>query len=190
MPGTVNEKKKLREAALWVFLSFGMNCMLSISTYTPGRSKSGIAVFLIIADGILLSLLFDHASFQISVDSDPWKKKVSWLCRFLAGYVSFFFLYQTAFSLPAGVDEIHRCWVQIKQEEDFIKEEAGKGEEDVTIYTVLTSNSHAAVYQLTYVNISRYDTWPNESMAKYYGVRRIYGVDVNSIEGKETSILY
>ena len=35
--------------------------MLSIAAYRPGRSMAGSAMFLIIADGILLSVLFDHA---------------------------------------------------------------------------------------------------------------------------------
>ena len=64
-----HEKKKLTEAALWVFLSFGMNCMLSIAAYRPGRSMAGSAMFLIIADGILLSVLFDHAVFQQSANA-------------------------------------------------------------------------------------------------------------------------
>ena len=79
--------------------------------------------------------------------------------------------------VPTGTKAIHTAWTQILEDENYIKEKVKEGEEDITVPIVTSTSPYAAVYQLTYVNTSRYDTWPNESMAKYYGAARIYGTD-------------
>lgn len=168
------EKQKLKNALIWIFLSYGMHCMLSVAAYHPGRSEAGIGVFLIIGDGILLSMVFDHA---IKSAQDSWNQKVTWICRSLTAYICLFFLYQMCFVVPIGVEAIHTSWKQILKDENYIKEKVKEGEKDITVPVVTSVSPYAAVYQLTYVNTSRCDTWPNESMAKYYGAARIYGTD-------------
>ncbi len=168
------EKQKLKNALIWIFLSYGMNCMLSVAAYHPGRSEAGVVVFLIIGDGVLLSMVFDHA---IKSAQDSWDRKVTWICRLLAAYICLFFLYQMCFVVPTGVEAIHTSWKQILKNERYIKEKVEEGEKDITVPIVTADSPYAAVYQLTYVNTSRCDTWPNESMAKYYGAARIYGTD-------------
>lgn len=168
------EKQKLKKALIWIFLSYGMHCMLSIAAYHPGRSEAGIAVFLIIGDGILLSMIFDNATI---CGQNGWRKSATWICRLLTAYICFFFLYQMFFALPAGIDAIHSSWTQILADECYIKDKVKDGEEDIRIPNVTSLSPYAAIYQLTYVNTIRYDTWPNESMAKYYGAERVYGVE-------------
>ena len=51
---------RIIEALIWACLSFGMNCMHCVASYYPGRSMLGSAVFLIIANGILLAEIFDN----------------------------------------------------------------------------------------------------------------------------------
>ena len=146
--------------------------MLSIAAYHPERSEAGAAVFLIIADGYLLSLLFDHAEV---CGQGSWGRKVTWICRLFTGYICLFLLYQMVFILPAGIEAVHTSWIQISEEELHIRDMVEKGEEDVIVPVVTASSPYAAVYELHYVDTTRYDTWPNESMAKYYGAMRIIG---------------
>ncbi len=169
-----HEKRKLLKTAVWLFLSFGMNCMLSIAAYRPGRSMAGCAFFLIIADGTLLSLLFDHT---IALRSpDPWTKTATWLCRATTGYVCLFMLYLLAFTIPSGVRDIHDTWIQIKEDEDLIRAEVAKGEKDVRVPMIVSSTSYSASNELRYVD-PEYYALQNKAMAKYYGARRIYGVE-------------
>ena len=79
--------------------------------------------------------------------------------------------------VPIGVGAIHTSWIQILDDENYIKDKVKEGEEAITVPIVTSTSPYAAIYQLTYVNTSRYDTWPNESMAKYYGAARIYGTN-------------
>ena len=168
------EKDKLKNALIWIFLSYGMHCMLSVAAYHPGRSEAGIGVFLIIGDGILLSMVFDHTGKNTKSD---WEKGVTWVCRLLTAYICLFFLYQMIFVIPIGVEAIYTSWTQILEDENYIKGKVKNGEQYISVPIVASTSPYAAIYQLTYVNTSRYDTWPNESMAKYYGAARIYGTD-------------
>ncbi len=81
------------------------------------------------------------------------------------------------FMVPIGVKAIHTSWTQILEDENYIREKVAEGEEEITVPIVTSTSPYSAIYQLTYVNTSRYDTWPNESMAKYYGAAIIYGTD-------------
>ena len=175
------EKKRLLEVAVWVFLSFGMNCMLSIAAYRPGRSMAGSAMFLIIADGILLSVLFDHAVSLISKDS--WMNKITWLCRIATGYVCLFMLYLLVFTLPSGVRDIHDTWRQIVEDENYIRAEVEKGEKDIRVPMIKSSTSYSASNELRYVD-PEYYALQNKAMAKYFGARRIYGIDESDEQQK------
>ena len=169
-----HEKKRLSEVAVWVLLSFGMNCMLSIAAYRPGRSMAGSALFLIIADGILLSLIFDHAVSLKSQDS--WKIMIAWLCKIMTGYVCLFMLYLVAFTIPSGVRDIHDTWRQIVKDENYIRAEVEKGEKDIRVPMIKSSTTYSAANKLRYVD-PEYYALQNKAMAKYYGARRIYGID-------------
>ena len=169
-----HEKKRLSEVAVWAFLSFGMNCMLSIAAYRPGRSMAGSAIFLIIADGILLSVLFDHAVILMS--KDTWMNMITWLCRITTGYVCLFMLYLLAFTIPSGVRDIHDTWEQIVEVENYIKAEVEKGEKDIRVPMIKASTSYSASNELRYAD-PEYYALQNKAMAKYYGARRIYGID-------------
>ena len=169
-----HEERRLLETAVWLFLSFGMNCMLSIAAYRPGRSLAGSVMFLIIADGLLLSMLFDHAVSLQSTDS--WEKKATWLCRIMTGYICFFMLYLLLVTIPSGVQDIHNSWVQIKENEDYIRNEVEKGDKDIGIPMIKSSTPYSASNDLMYVDV-KYYALQNKAMAKYYGARKIYGID-------------
>ena len=169
-----HEKRIVLRAAVWVFLSYGMNCMLSIAAYRPERSMAGIAMFLIIADGILLAGIFDHAAVPRS--QDKWVKEASWFCRIMTGYVCLFMIYLLAFAIPSGVQDIHNSWIQIREDEDYIRAEVEKGEQDIRVPMIKSFTTYSAANNLRYAD-SDYNALQNKAMAKYYGARRIYGVE-------------
>lgn len=176
-----HEKRKIIETMVWAILSFGMNCMLSIAAYRPGRSMAGSAMFLIIADGILMSMMFDHATSLYTRDSQA--KGISWLCRITTGYVCLFMFYLLMFTIPSGVRDIHDSWIQIREDEDYIRAEVEKGEKDIMVPTIKASTSYSAVNELRYVD-PEYYALQNKAMAKYFGARRIYGIDNNNDNNK------
>lgn len=168
------EKRRLLEVLIWVFLSFGMNCMLSIALYRPGRSMIGIAVFLIIADSILISMLFEHSVF---CGQDNWMKKTARFSRILIGYIAFFLLFQMIIVFLPGIQDIHHSYIQMKRNEHYIIEQAEKGIEEITIPDIMSSTDYSAVHNLKYIDKTKFDNWPNRTMAKYYGMKRIFGSD-------------
>ena len=174
------EKKRLLDALIWYILSFGMNCMLSVASYRPGRSMIGIATFLIIALGIMLSMVFEHIVYY---GQDSWMKMVTWFCRVVICYFAVFLFILFLVRVPAGVADIHDSYLQLKNNENYIKEQVEKGTEDIAIPTIVSSTDYSASHKLFFVDSSRCDTWPNNAMAKYYGAKRIYGVD----SGDETT---
>ena len=154
-----------------------MNCMLSVASYLPGRSMIGIATFLIVGVSVLLSMVFDHTVYD---GQDSWMQTATWFCRVMVCYFAVFLLLLFLVRVPVGVVDIHDSYVQMKDNEDYIREEVEKGVQDITIPTIVSSTDYSAVHKLIYVDTTRYDTWPNEFMAKYYGSRRIYGRAVES----------
>ena len=159
-------KERLWKAAMWFCLSFGMSCMHCVTTYYPKRSMIGVAVFLIIADGELLAGLFENADVLESFGNSS---------RYLANCVcALLFLQAFTQFIPGGYD-IYQAWKQIKHNEEYIQAEVAAGSQEITIGTIWTTTSYSAVHELKYIDTDTYDSWPNMSMAKYYGAERIYG---------------
>ena len=168
------EKKRLLQVMVWFFLSFGMNCMLSIASYRPGRSMIGIAVFLIIADSALISMLLDHTVF---CGQDKWMKMATGFFRIMIGCIAFFLLFQLITVFSPGIQDIQDSYMQMQRNERYIIEQAGKGIEEIVIPDIKSSTDYSAVHKLKYIDVNNHDGWPNKTMARYYGVKRIYGSD-------------
>ena len=78
-----------------------------------------------------------------------------------------------------GMFDIHKTYTLIRQNEQHIIECRHKGETDVEIPDIKPITKYSAIDELIYVNTSSSNTWPNDSMAKYYGVKSIIGKKIN-----------
>lgn len=161
---------RLWQAAVWFCLSFGMNCMHSVTTYYPKRSMIGVSLFLIIADGFLLSGLLEN---------DQIKVRNECMNRVLANCLCSLALILAMFRFVPGSYDIYQTWKQIHRNEVYIQNEVASGRLEVTISTVLSETEYSGVNGLKYIDTNTYDTWPNNTMAKYYGAERIYGRNGN-----------
>ena len=63
----------------------------------------------------------------------------------------------------------------MKRNEHYIIEQAEKGIEEITIPDIMSSTDYSAVHNLKYIDKTKFDNWPNRTMAKYYGMKRIFG---------------
>ena len=109
--------------------------------------------------------------------------KITWLCRIATGYVCLFMLYLLVFTLPSGVRDIHDTWRQIVEDENYIRAEVEKGEKDIRVPMIKSSTSYSASNELRYVD-PEYYALQNKAMAKYYGARRIYGIEESDEQQK------
>jgi hypothetical protein len=82
-----------------------------------------------------------------------------------------------------GFSDIHNTYELIKQNERHIIDCREKGQLDVEISDIQPKTKYSAVDDLQYISIYSSDTWPNDSMAKYYGVNSIIGIPVDKQSG-------
>ncbi len=79
------------------------------------------------------------------------------------------------FSLVSGCGDILRTWLDFRYRETVIAEYKAAGETELVLDRIWPSTEYSAFYGLRDLADDTPDTWPNSSMAKYYGVDSILG---------------
>lgn len=133
------------------------NFMMTFASYYPSRSACGACVFLIAADAVLLSPM-------LSLKKQP-----------LILSVTLLFLLSSLGKLPEGTRDIYSTYRQMQANEDLIAEKKAEGETDLLLPMVISSTKYSGLYNLRYLETQTPDTWPNDSMSRYYGVNSILG---------------
>lgn len=159
-------KEQLCQAAIWFVLSFGMNCMHSFTTSYPRRSMIGVAVFLVIADGVLLAALIEGRDETLTSNKS---------CSLLVYCTCAVLCLQAAVSFVPGTNDVYQAWKQMLYNEKYIQNEVNSGRLDVTIDNINSTTEYVAVHDLRYVDLENPYSWPNDAMAVYYGANLIYG---------------
>ena len=160
--------ERIWQSSIWLLLSAGMNCMHGVTSYYPERSMIGVSVFLIIADGLLLSELFEKAHL-------PMQDLTSVLYKLLSNLVCTSVLLGAVILFLPGTYDIYSTWRQMQKNENYIINEVAAGDREVEINSVQTSTRYSGAHGLRYIDINNPDSWPNDSMARYYGADRIIG---------------
>ena len=145
-----------RRAGLSLLLFGGAlagNYMLIAAAYYPERCMYCAALLLVLASGVLLSAA---------------REKPAAVLTLLAG---------AAFLLTLGIGTLHTydTWQQARAREQMILSAISRGETDLTLPVVKSDDPRTAFWDLRDLAEGEWDTWPNSSMAKYYGVRSITG---------------
>lgn len=172
------KKEKIWNALIWIILSFGMTLMHIVSTYFPYRSMLGSTIFLIIADGLLLSSLWDcglEISKEKHVDIGKIQIHAAKICTFAARILCVFAMAYACSTFIPGTRDIYETWVQITKTEEHILLEAEKGNMEIKIEVPHSSTYYSAIHGLLYIDTANPDGWPNNVMARYYGVNHIIG---------------
>ena len=77
--------------------------------------------------------------------------------------------------MGVGIPDIFRVDSEISRNAHHINTQKLLGETEIVIPVVKAQTRFCGLYDLKYIGTDTYDTWPNVSMATYYGVDRIKG---------------
>ena len=124
----------------------------------PERSAVAAVILLLAADAVLLRLVLANVRFRTFA--------VSLLVVMILVSVP---------SLFSGTREIAVSYLRISENDAWIRECRGQGVMDVEIKQFYTPSKYSAAYELKYIDTEDASSWPNNSMARYYGVNSIIG---------------
>lgn len=144
-------------SALFAVGSLCANFIFIVSSYYPPRASSCSALFLIVADAILMTELFmtKHSALIISFAF------VMLMVTFYAGSVGLNDIYITHSAMEANIASLQQC--------------KARGKLDIALPMITPSTKYSPIKSLKYLDTKDPSSWPNAFMAKYYGVRTIIG---------------
>ena len=86
-------------------------------------------------------------------------------------------------AIPAGIEGVNAIatsYSQIKENEQLISESRSQGVMSVEVPILFSDSQYSALCGLKYLDPEDPYSWPNDSMAIYYGVETIIGVTESS----------
>ena len=151
-------QKKHRDGLVLSFLMFtgaaGSACMTIIASYFPQRCLSTASILLILGIAFLLN------------DALPRK----WLTIGTLLLAGLFIC-----TCWIGTKDIVNCHLQFSHREAAIAQAKTEGTQDLVLDIVIPETSYSPFWDLRDLSCDDTETWPNSSMAKYYGVDSILG---------------
>lgn len=151
------ERRHLILAAVFATGALAGNFIMAFASYYEKRSAFCVIVFLVCAVLILANQLWET-------------KHKTLLCCALAVC-----LLPTSYHMMVGANDIYEVYCQMKANETHIYACREQGIMDIEIGLLRIKTGYCAPYALKYVDASDPETWPNDSMARYYGVNSIIG---------------
>ena len=153
----LKKKKEVIASAIIFFLGSVVSVIVFVfAVYFPWRSLCATTVFLIIADLILLSSL--------------WEEKYILISALTAGLAMY-----CVFSFVLATGDIAVMFMESKQRETAILAGIESGQEVIEIHEYSSNTKYAASYQWPDVYPDPGE-WPNYDIAAYYGAKAIIGV--------------
>lgn len=150
--------ERLLLSALFSFGAISANYMFTVAAYYPERCFCTTAVLLILACAVLVPELIGTGA------------EVVCACGGSVLLVTF------AFSLIAGTYDIGRSYRRFTEREAVIQQHLAAGELDITLPLINPSTKYSACFGLRDLSTETSQIWPNDSMARYYGLESILGV--------------
>lgn len=145
-------------AGILVCGSLAANFVHVAAVAYPERSAVAAVILLLVADAVLLRLVLANVRFRSFA--------VSLLVVMILVSVP---------SLFSGTREIAVSYLRISENDAWIRECREQGVMDVEIKQFYTPSKYSAAYELKYIDTQDASSWPNNSMARYYGVNSIIG---------------
>ena len=153
--------KKLVLSAGFFLGALAANYVLVVASYAAERSLCTTGVFMIIACFVLIPELnltqenmFCHALLCLLT--------VQFIFSFITGSLDI-------------AETYHRSLIRQEQ----VMEQKAEGKQDIYLNYIYCQTKYSPVYDLKDLDLEDPNSWPNGSMAKYYGVEHIYGVGEN-----------
>ena len=149
------------KSCIFVLLSLGMNFMHCFTNSYPHRGMIGVTVFLMIADGLLLTLLWDT----------PYRLAVLLISVGSVLYAAYLFV--------PGVYDIGKTYKAMRQNEQILENAVETGEKKVSIPDIHPETKYSSIYDLKYIDTQKEKNWPNNSIAQYYGLKSVTGTEAS-----------
>lgn len=150
--------ERLWISALFSFGAIAANYMLIAAAFYPERCFCTTTTLLILACAVLVPELIGTRAEAV--------------CACGGGVLLVVF----AFSLVIGTTDIGRSYMRFTEREAVIRQHIAAGELDITLPLINPSTKYSACFGLRDLSTETSQTWPNVSMAKYYGLESILGV--------------
>lgn len=150
-------RRRLLLSVLLLFGAIAASYMLIIAAYIPERALCTTSMLLILSCAVLLIELLDQP------------EKVLCFCGVSALTIVF------VFSLITGTYDIWSSHVGFSARETYVEEVKADGQMELLLPCVHAKTKYSAFWDLTDLNTTTTDTWPNNQMSAYYGVTSILG---------------
>ncbi len=162
----IKKRENIKGSLLFVFGSFLSLFMLVVVPVQSDRRGYFSVILMTIADLILIKDLIEIPEYRKNC------KKI--MCCFAAFSVLI---------LSIGFFDIQNTYSLINENRQHIIECREKGQLDVKIPYILPKTKYSAIDGLKYIDTTDSQSWPNDSMAKYYSVNTIIGIPADKDSG-------
>ena len=154
------DPKRVRISIVFILGSLAANFIMVVAGYYPGRSAVGACLFLAAANLVLIPPLLETERFKLLI-----------ICS--VAVLSLI----TAPQVIRGCRDVAVCNINMKRSEQVILESKEQGIMDVAVPMVYGYSKYSALANLEYLSQESTETWPNGTVAEYYGVHSVIGID-------------
>ena len=153
-------KKAIIISVCFFMINIISMAMLSVASYVVSRHYAVPVFYLLVAITVLMQEVRDKGS----VGCVPYC-----ICAYL--------VVMSLWSLWEGTYDIYDVYRQNTQREAYIYEQVANGEEVVTVTMIRPLTKYSCKYELSDIGPVEASIWPNPEIARYYGLKMIYGVE-------------
>lgn len=157
-----SSKMPVRHILLSVALLLGSlaaNYINIFGSYYPERSATAAFILLLTAEAALLPPVIENAQWKVAVSSAMAVLMLFTLPHFIS-----------------GIKDIGVSYYLMTKNERIIQSCVANGETKAEIKMIYPATKYSPIYDLKYIDVEDSTSWPNYSMALYYGLEEIIGV--------------
>lgn len=139
--------------------SLAANFIMVFASYYKERTAASAVIFLVAADGIALYSLLENLRYRTAGVCIMAVALIVCIPDFLV-----------------GVADIRDNYVRMKNNEAYIYACKDQGKLDIELENVVGSTEQSPVFEIKYLDTESPDEWPNNDMARYYGLNSITAI--------------
>ena len=157
--GHCNQKRILLSLVL-ILGSLAANFILVFANWYHERSAMSAFILLLTANAVLAQELFQAGQYRAHILAAVLVMMLAMPGQGMRGFIDIYYTY-----------------VAMESNEAYIVSCAEAGMGDLEVPGIHASTKYCALYGLRYLASDSADTWPNDSMSRYYGVDSMIAVD-------------
>lgn len=144
-------------SVIFMLGSLAANFIIIFASYYPERCAYCVAVFIIIADAVLIKELAEG--------------NMNALFTALFAVTLVFALYW----MIIGANDIYVTGVEMLRAEKILSSASASGASEASVPYIYSQTKYTAIHSLKYIDVYDASSWPNYSMARYYGLEKVFG---------------